>query len=73
MASTGQAATQAAHDTQAAGRISHGTRPAIARASVGQTATHVPDPTHRVPSTTGISRIIVLSRRPDHPPDRCPQ
>ena len=67
MAFTGHAATQAAHETQSAGRISHGTGPAIARASVGQTATHVPELTHFVSSTTGISRIVFVHRgRPNH-------
>ena len=50
---------------QAAGRISQGIVPAIARQSTGQTGTQSPQPAQSISLRSGSSRMVVLARGAD--------
>lgn len=63
-------ATQAEQDTHAAGRISQGIAPAIARQSAGQTGMQSPQPGQSDSLRTGNSRTVVLRCGADGPADR---
>jgi hypothetical protein len=70
MAATGQMSSQSVHEMQSNGRGSQGSKPDMARHSVGQIATQSAQPVHRALFNTGRVAAFALILPHLHPQDR---